>query len=61
MRLTDLTGGVPGTQLVAEAEDTPETPDIAAIRYRSDEVSAGDLFACLPAWRHGWPAIRRRR
>ena len=51
MRLTDLTGGVPGTRLVAEAEDTPGTPDITAIRYRSDEVLPGDLFACLPGSR----------
>ena len=51
MRLTDLTGGVPGTRLVAEAEDTPGTPDITAIRYRSDEVTPGDLFACLPGSR----------
>ncbi len=48
MRLLDLTGGVPGARLVAPDE---ATPDIVAIRYRSDQVQPGDLFACLPGTR----------
>ncbi|MBL6633390.1 MAG: UDP-N-acetylmuramoyl-L-alanyl-D-glutamate--2,6-diaminopimelate ligase [Thermoleophilia bacterium] len=45
MRLIDLTAGVPGARLVSPDE---ATPDIVAIRYRSDQVQPGDLFACLP-------------
>ena len=48
MRLLDLTGGVPGVQLVAPGD---ATPDITAIRYRSADVGPGDLFACLPGTR----------
>jgi UDP-N-acetylmuramoyl-L-alanyl-D-glutamate--2,6-diaminopimelate ligase len=48
MRLDDLTGGVPGARLVAQDASTPE---ITAIRYRSGDVSEGDLFACLPGTR----------
>ena len=48
MRLDDLTGGVPGARL--EAQDA-STPDITAIRYRSGDVTPGDLFACLPGTR----------
>ncbi|MBM3664971.1 MAG: UDP-N-acetylmuramoyl-L-alanyl-D-glutamate--2,6-diaminopimelate ligase, partial [Actinobacteria bacterium] len=48
MRLDDLTGGVPGARL--EAHDAA-TPDIMAIRYRSGDVTPGDLFACLPGTR----------
>ncbi len=45
MRLLDLTGAVPGARIVAPDE---ATPDISAIRYRSGDVQAGDMFACLP-------------
>ena len=45
MRLLHLTGGVPGARITASDE---ATPDITAIRYRSDDVQPGDLFACLP-------------
>ena len=48
MRLDDLTGGVPGARLVAQDDSTPE---ITAIRYRSADVTPGDLFACLPGTR----------
>lgn len=55
MRLLDLTGGVPGARLLAQgghddpaARDGLAAVDIAAIRYRSGDVAAGDLFACLP-------------
>ncbi len=48
MRLDDLIGGVPGARLGAP-DAAP--PDITAIRYRSGEVTPGDLFACLPGAR----------
>ncbi|MSO44230.1 MAG: UDP-N-acetylmuramoyl-L-alanyl-D-glutamate--2,6-diaminopimelate ligase [Thermoleophilia bacterium] len=49
MRLLDLTGGVPRARL-RDADDVTDI-DIAAIRYRSADVTPGDAFACLPGER----------
>ena len=46
MRLNDLTRAVPGAQL-APPDATADTVDVAAIRYRSGDVTPGDAFACL--------------
>ena len=46
MRLNDLTRAVPGAQL-APPDATADTVDVAAIRYRSGDVTQGDAFACL--------------
>lgn len=46
MRLNDLTGAVPGAHL-AHRGDAAGDVDVAAIRYRSGDVTPGDAFACL--------------
>ncbi len=46
MRLNDLTRAVPGAHLAPRGA-TAETVDVAALRYRSGDVTAGDAFACL--------------
>ncbi len=45
MRLIDLTGAVPGARLLATGTDGDA--DVAVIRYRSSDISPGDVFACL--------------
>jgi hypothetical protein len=46
MRLNDLTRAVPGAHLAPRGA-TADTVDVAALRYRSGDVTAGDAFACL--------------
>jgi UDP-N-acetylmuramoyl-L-alanyl-D-glutamate--2,6-diaminopimelate ligase len=46
MRLNDLTPVVPGAQLASRGA-AAHTVDVAAIRYRSGDVTPGDAFACL--------------
>ena len=46
MRLNDLTPVVPGAQMASRGA-AAQTVDVAAIRYRSGDVTPGDAFACL--------------
>lgn len=46
MRLNDLTGAVPGARLAHRGHAVGDV-DVAALRYRSGDVTPGDAFACL--------------